>query len=130
MADRDRAIYVRMAGAIAIARDRAGLTQKELAARLGIEPGTLSTYETAARKVPIALLPKLARALGRPIGYFFGEPDPRGLDDEEQGIIGQLRSIQDPELRKSATRAIFDILRNVIKTDQALRERRSQLVSE
>lgn len=118
---------VKMGAAIAVARDRARLSQKELAAILGIEPGTLSTYETAKRKVPLALLPKLAKALGRPIGYFFGEPDPHGLSDEEQGLIGQLRTIQSAKLRAAATASLYDALSAFVSTDREIREQRSRL---
>lgn len=122
MRDQARAVQVKMAGAIVVARDRAGLSQTELAARLGIEAGTLSTYETATRKVPVTLIPKLAEALSRPIGYFFGEPDPRGLSEEEQGIIGQLRSIESPTLKATAVDSISKQLQAIIESDRKIRE--------
>lgn len=46
------------------ARIEAGLTQRELAAILGIRDNRLSQYETGARAVPAALLPAIAAALG------------------------------------------------------------------
>ncbi len=52
------------------ARGRAGLSQKELAARVGISQQCLSKYETGAQEVPPAKLEALASSLDLEIGYF------------------------------------------------------------
>lgn len=126
MQDHARTVQVKMAGAIAVARDRAGLSQAELASRLGIEAATLSTYETATRKVPVTLIPRLAEVLKRPIGFFFDEPDPRGLDEAEQGIVGQLRSIENPGLRASAVDSITRQLQAITEADRGLRGKQAR----
>ncbi len=48
---------------IAQARKDADLTQVQLAERLGIPQPQLASYEVGRRRVPVSLLPRLARAL-------------------------------------------------------------------
>lgn len=49
---------------IAKARSAADLTQMQLAEALGISQPQLAFYEVGKRRVPVSLLPRLARALG------------------------------------------------------------------
>ncbi len=55
---------------ITIAREEAGLNQKDLAERLGISQATLSNYEKGKRRVYLPQLQKIAEELGRPLDYF------------------------------------------------------------
>lgn len=48
-------------------RDRAGLTQAQLADAAGIEAVTLSRYECGARSPSVSTLGRIARALGVPV---------------------------------------------------------------
>jgi transcriptional regulator with XRE-family HTH domain len=66
------------------ARLRAGLTQHELAARLGWSPGALASYETGRRGLRVAQLFVLAAALGVP---------PAALLIEEPQAAGVLRRL-------------------------------------
>ena len=61
---------------IAIAREEAGLNQKDLAERLGISQATLSNYEKGKRRVYLPQLQKIAEDLGRPLEYFLQPIDP------------------------------------------------------
>lgn len=61
---------------IAIAREEAGLNQKDLAERLGISQATLSNYEKGKRRVYLPQLQKIADELGRPLDYFLQPIDP------------------------------------------------------
>lgn len=47
------------------ARKSMGMKQRELAAKIGIKPTTLSDYETGYRKPSLAVLVRLARVCGR-----------------------------------------------------------------
>lgn len=58
--DFDQAIAKRLRQA----RTRAGWTQEKLAERVGIEPATLSRYETAKLPVPLEVLSKISGVLG------------------------------------------------------------------
>ncbi|WP_051297314.1 XRE family transcriptional regulator [Brevibacterium album] len=60
---------------ITLARARAGLTKAELARHLGVEPRSVTNYET--RGAPERLAPALAQATGFRLGYFTrGEVEP------------------------------------------------------
>jgi transcriptional regulator with XRE-family HTH domain len=60
---------------IRYARERAGLTQEELAKRIGKSQKAVSGYEKGQRAIRIDELPTLAEALGVAPGYFFGFGD-------------------------------------------------------
>ncbi len=63
------------------ARKKAGLTEKELAAASGVEPGMLKEIESEKANPTVAVLWKLARALKSPMSEILGEPAPaRGID--------------------------------------------------
>ena len=53
-------------------REDADLTQKEVAAKLGINQRVYSNYETGKRALPIALLVQLADFYGTSTDYILG----------------------------------------------------------
>jgi transcriptional regulator with XRE-family HTH domain len=61
---------------ITIAREEAGMNQKDLAERLGISQATLSNYEKGKRRVYLPQLQNIANAVGRPLDYFLQPIDP------------------------------------------------------
>ena len=61
------------------AREELGITQQELAARLGCTQAALSNYELGKRRLYLANLERIAAALGKPLSYFT-EPS-RNEDD-------------------------------------------------
>jgi DNA-binding XRE family transcriptional regulator len=52
------------------ARQELGLTQEELATRLGCTQAALSNYELGKRRVYLAGLEQIADTLGKPLSYF------------------------------------------------------------
>ena len=56
---------------IQMAREEKGLTQAELAARLGCTQSALSNYELGKRKPNLDLLNEIAEILNKPLDYFF-----------------------------------------------------------
>jgi len=52
------------------AREELGITQQELAARLGCTQAALSNYELGKRRLYLDNLQKIASALGKPLSYF------------------------------------------------------------
>jgi transcriptional regulator with XRE-family HTH domain len=59
---------------IRVARQRAGLTQEELAGRIGRTPESISNIERGQQEPSIKTLHKLGRELGVPVAEFFEEP--------------------------------------------------------
>ena len=52
------------------AREERGITQQELAARLGCTQAALSNYELGKRRLYLGNLERIAGALGKPLSYF------------------------------------------------------------
>ena len=55
---------------VTLARDSRGLTQTELATRLGIPQGTVSKIESGAMLIPPELIEKISRELDYPEPFF------------------------------------------------------------
>ena len=82
---------------IAAARKDADLTQASLAAALGVSQQIVASYEVGRRRVPLSLLPKLARALATTIEELIGEPAPSAVPGRRgppSRIQAQLERIQ------------------------------------
>jgi transcriptional regulator with XRE-family HTH domain len=72
---------------IRLAREKLGMTQDELAERLGKTRNAISSYETGTRTIRVTELPELAEALKVPIVYFFGN---EYRDEEVQELFSKL----------------------------------------
>lgn len=69
------------------ARESAGLSQKQLAEKIGFESSTAVSYiESGERKVSVVDLEKMARILDRDIRFFLG------LESEQQNVRVALRA--------------------------------------
>ena len=73
------------------ARQASGISQKELASRLGIAPATLSGYESGAHDPKSELLSEIANICGVSVDFLLGrEPENKKTttsDDAEEGNI-------------------------------------------
>jgi transcriptional regulator with XRE-family HTH domain len=67
---REEALYRAIGAWLRAVRLACGVSQEELAERLGIERVTLSRYESGARTLPLATLVRVAELLRRPITAF------------------------------------------------------------
>jgi transcriptional regulator with XRE-family HTH domain len=63
------------------AREELGITQQELAAKLGCTQAALSNYELGKRRLYLANLEQIASALGKPLSYF---TEPATDEDDTQ----------------------------------------------
>ena len=55
------------------ARNRAGLSQQQLASVIGVSDKTISAYEVGRVDPPLVSLDKLSTATQHPVGYFIGD---------------------------------------------------------
>lgn len=62
---------------IAYERDRQNITQKEMAARLGIKQQQYSRYEKGINVMPVTYLPKICKILNVSADYILGLTDNR-----------------------------------------------------
>ena len=76
LAEIDRAL---LNASLALSDD--GITQQELAARLGCTQAALSNYELGKRRLYLANLERIASALGKPLSYF---TEPASDEDDTQ----------------------------------------------
>jgi transcriptional regulator with XRE-family HTH domain len=77
----------RLGARIRQARLDAGISQKELAHRVGLTQGVISTVEHGVSTIDAPKLPMWATALGKPVMYFYlGE----GLETVEQRAMAVL----------------------------------------
>jgi len=63
------------------AREELGITQQELATRLGCTQAALSNYELGKRRLYLVNLERIASALGKPLSYFM---EPAADEDDTQ----------------------------------------------
>jgi len=70
MSDTSSALDTTIGTAIRAARFSRGLTQDDLAARLGLTRATIASYEVGRRKIPAGTLIQIARLCGKPLTFF------------------------------------------------------------
>jgi transcriptional regulator with XRE-family HTH domain len=66
-------IYKDIGKKIQRAREELGLSQEELASRLGYTQAALSNYELGKRRLYLANIQQIARELNKPLSYFLEE---------------------------------------------------------
>lgn len=62
-----------------LARDSRGMTQAELASKIGVMQGTLSKYETGFHQPPLDFVADVSDALNYPMAFFYEAGRPYGL---------------------------------------------------
>lgn len=116
----DERIYFQALGArIADARRNADLTQVQLADGLGISQPQLASYEVGRRRVPVSMLPKLARLLHTSVEALIGDTSD---GDTAAAPVMQRRTRRGPpsrleqqldaiaQLPKASQRAVVQVL--------------------
>lgn len=73
-----------------------GLTQEQLAGRLGVDKATVSRWEGGRRGVNLNVLAAISEALGEPVAAIQGPPPaetPSGQSDQVSALAAELASI-------------------------------------
>lgn len=100
MASTDKAFYRALGQRVAQKRKTMELTQVELAKALGVAQQTLAHYEGGSLRIPVALLPPLAKTLNTSIEELVGEqkkPSKRGPAPKLQQKLEQLSQLPKPK---------------------------------
>ncbi len=85
------------------AREEAGLSQEELARKLGCTQASLSNYELGKRRLYLADLQRIGQLLGKPITYFLEDSkDKRSADPTYDHLLKE-------PLVKEIVEALYDL---------------------
>ncbi|MFZ5699352.1 MAG: helix-turn-helix domain-containing protein [Pseudomonadota bacterium] len=99
----DETVFFKALGArIAALRIDSNLTQQQLADALTVSQQVVASYEVGRRRVPVSLLPALARVLGVSIEELIGEearPAKRGPAPKLQRQIERIQELPKPKQR-------------------------------
>ena len=89
-----------------------GMTQAELASRLGISKSAVSMYERGKREPELELLQAMADLFGVSVNAMLGRQDPDLVNDDPE-LTGFLEQMRDrPEMRM-----LFSVTKNATKQD-------------
>lgn len=94
------------------ARAKAGLTQAEVADELGIATSTYTQFEVRNNLINTLYLPELHRIFNRPVAWFLGLPDERGLADDEIELVETYRNLPDDSTKRMIRRVLRESLRD------------------
>lgn len=97
---------------LASCRKAAGMTQAELAAKVGISKSAVSMYERGNREPEIELLEKFADCFHVSVNTLLGRQDPELVNDDPE-LTAYLQELRDrPEMRM-----LFSLTRGAKKED-------------
>jgi transcriptional regulator with XRE-family HTH domain len=88
-------------------REELGLSQEQLAGRVGTAQSTISQLEQGERNPSYKTLRSLANALGVSVSYLLGEADVEELSDEEELLFREYRGLSDDARRQLREYARF-----------------------
>ena len=75
-------------------REQVGVTQMELARRLGVSPGQIKSYETGGTSVRASTLEAIARVLEVPVSYFYATTAPDQLTEPiHPGVLASAQRV-------------------------------------
>ncbi len=111
----DKRFYQALGGRIAEARRAQGMTQVQLAQELGLAQQTLAHYEVGRARVPVALLPQLARALAVTVADLVGEQSSPGRRGPAPKLLQQVERIQ--RLPKARQRFVMELIDTALQAN-------------
>jgi transcriptional regulator with XRE-family HTH domain len=110
----DRAFYEQLGQRIAILRKTRGLTQVQLAGRLGVAQQTLAHYEAGRLRLLAGALPILAEHLDTPIDALLGETRTRSRIKRGPAPKIQQQLEQVARLPKAKQRFVSQVIDSVL----------------
>ena len=114
MTPAETAFFKAVGGRIAQYRRDADLTQVQLADALGIPQPQLASYEIGRRRLPLSLIPQLARELAVGIEDLIGEePRPGGKRGPTPKLLQQMERIQ--RLPRARQRFLMEMIETALQ---------------
>lgn len=113
----DRAFYEQMGKRIATLRKARGLTQVQLAERMGVAQQTLAHYEAGRLRLLAGALPRLADELGVSVEDLLGKPKATTKDRSKRGPVPKIQQQleQLAQLPKAKQRFVSDMIDSVLQ---------------
>lgn len=109
----ERAFFVQLGARMAALRKEQNITQVQMAETLDVSQQTVNSYEVGRRRVPVSLLPPLARALGVSVEELIGGEAKPGKRGPAPKIQQQLERIT--QLPKTQQRVVMQMLDGVLQ---------------
>jgi transcriptional regulator with XRE-family HTH domain len=120
MSSKDERFFKDLGARVALLRKDQGLTQTQLAERLGIAQQTLAHYEVGRLRVAASRLPTLARMLGTSVEELIGQRPVRAGGKRGPAPRLQQQLARLSALPKPKQRAVMEVLESMLA--QAARE--------
>jgi transcriptional regulator with XRE-family HTH domain len=114
MTDDEKVFFQALGLRIAGLRKDLDLTQQQLADLLGASQQMVASYEIGRRRVPVSLLPTLARALAVSVETLLGETDKRsGKRGPSPKLLQQLEQVS--QLPKAQQKFVSQMIDTVLQ---------------
>jgi transcriptional regulator with XRE-family HTH domain len=111
----ERAFFVAFGERMAALRKDQGLTQVQLAEALDVSQQAITAYESGQRRVPISMLPLLARTLGVSLEELIGTPAQRGSGKRGPAPKLQQQLERIAQLPKARQRVVSEVLDSLLQ---------------
>lgn len=115
MTQQEKSFFKTLGKRIAELRREQGLTQAELGELLGLTQQQVGHFEVGRRRVPVSLLPALARAVGASVEDLLGEdrkPGKRGPSPKLQRHLERIR-----QLPRARQRLVLQVLDSMLQQE-------------
>ncbi len=89
-------------------RNIKGLSQKEVALKIGIDQAQYSRIESGKVEPTVSSLEKIAEALEIEVGQFFGDQKPVDVNAYDKSLVEKLRLLE--ELDDTEKRTVFSVI--------------------
>ena len=119
----ERVFFVAMGERIAALRKTHSITQVQLAATLDVSQSAMNAYEQGQRRVPVSMLPLLARTLGVSVEKLIGESQ---VTSRKRGPASALQRHMDriSALPKAQQKFVMQVLDSVISSSGTMNTQR------
>ena len=119
----EREFFVAIGERIAALRKTHAITQVQLAATLEVSQSAINAYEQGQRRVPVSMLPLLARTLGVSVEELIGESQ---ATSRKRGPASALQRHMDriSALPKTQQKFVMQVLDSVISSSGAVNAQR------
>lgn len=111
----EREFFVQLGARMAQLRKQSGITQVQLAEALELSQAAITAYESGTRRVPVSMLPTLARILGVSVEELIGEQPSAAARKRGPAPKFQQQLERISALPKSKQKFVMQVLETVLQ---------------